>query len=82
MSQLRNLLTNKILRHNLGSGSAVGYHRRQIQGLPKRRRELAELNAARNAAMQARAQSMHPAQSKRPGLLGRFLNTVRKALGA
>lgn len=84
MSQLRNLLGNKVLLHVLGSGRAVGQHRRQIAGAPARRRRLmAEINAARDAAMQARARN-RPQESgtaKRPGLLRRFLNTVRKAFG-
>lgn len=84
MSQLRNLLGNKVLLHTLGSGRAVGQHRRQIAGAPARRRRiLAEINAARDAAMQARSRNrpQEGSTAKPPGLLRRFLNTVRKAFG-
>lgn len=82
MSQLRNLIENKVLRHHLGSGRALGYHRRQIAGAPARRRRLmAEINEARAAAMQARSRHPEASKAQRPGLVRRFLNTVRKAFG-
>lgn len=80
MSQLRNLLGNKVLRFRLGGGSALSYYRRERKSAPqKARRAAAEIEA--RLALRSQGGSKAPTQSKRPGLLRRFVATVRKAFG-
>lgn len=82
MSQLRNLVENKVLLSRLGSGSAVGKFRRDRRAHPARvRRIVEEIKAQRvlsTAQARTREEAKRQAQPK-PGLLRRFVAAVRKA---
>jgi hypothetical protein len=77
MSQLRNLLTNKVIAHKSGSMSRFRKHlRAHGRNLKSLRAEMKEKEQIR--VEQAR-QAARPSASKRPGLLRRVGNFLTRA---
>lgn len=85
MSQLQNLLGNKVLRHQLGSSAALTQYRIDRHRAPsKARRATAAAEENRRLSEQ---QAFNRTQGERkrtkggPSLLRRFLNAARKVFG-
>lgn len=78
MSQLRNLLTNKVIAHKSGNMAKFRRHlRAHGRNLKSLRAELSEKEALRRA--EQAQQTARVMASKRPGLLRRVGNFINRA---
>lgn len=75
MAQIRNLLTNKVLRAHLGSARAVGQYRRLH--LLRRRKPLSTPKPTVPATVAAPVQRAEP----RPTFIGRLKHLMRRTFG-
>ena len=85
MSQIRNLLTNKVLRFQLGSGAGLSQHRIDRHRAPSMARRAAAAAEENRRLSEQRAFNRTQGERKRtkggPSLLRRFLNAARKVFG-
>lgn len=78
MSQLRNLLTNKVLAHKLGGGRNLSRLRRNKKSVKARARKVrSEITEQRALAASQYVPKSQP--NRRPGLLRRVGNFLNRA---
>jgi ribosomal protein L10 len=80
MSQLRNLLTNKILAHKLGSGRNLSHLRRAKKSVKTQARKIREEIVHRAAQQSPYIEPGVTVDSKRPSLFSRARNLFSRAI--